>query len=342
MAHEFEELSLDGHNYPIWTMDVKISSALIGMYEAIIPTADRQHELPPTHKYNALYIIKHHIHPDLKSEYVLEEETSDLWMAFQNHYEQQKAVILPEANQDWIRFHLQDYKSIGDYNHVVRKICAKLWFCEKEPSDEDKIEKNLTTMLPSDRVLKHQYRARNHQRYSELIHDLLQTENHDKLTMRNHHQRPVGTAPLLEVNYSSKGKEKTDGAKPSKNVDKFKRSKKNKNKKTKSKDHSLGKRKKSFKCHHCDGANHIVEKCKIPQQLVDLYQKSLKEAGKAKGSYETHFNAASDEVTTSSMRPMKLQNQVQRPTTTLMGRTWSLSTIQTICLETKNRLHLSY
>jgi hypothetical protein len=37
--------------------------------------------------------------------------------------------------------------------------------------------------------------------------------------------------------------------------------------------------------------------------LVDLYQKSLKEAGKAKGSYETHFNAASDEATTSSKHP---------------------------------------
>jgi hypothetical protein len=69
-------------------------------------------------------------------------------------------VILPEANNDWIHLRLQDYKSIRDYNHAVHKICAKLWFCEKEPSDKDKIEKTLTTMLPSDRVLKHQYRAR--------------------------------------------------------------------------------------------------------------------------------------------------------------------------------------
>jgi hypothetical protein len=37
--------------------------------------------------------------------------------------------------------------------------------------------------------------------------------------------------------------------------------------------------------------------------LVDLYQKSLKEAGKAKGSYEAHFNATSDEATTSGKCP---------------------------------------
>jgi hypothetical protein len=37
--------------------------------------------------------------------------------------------------------------------------------------------------------------------------------------------------------------------------------------------------------------------------LVDLYQKSLKEAGKTKGSFEAHFNAAYDEATTLSKRP---------------------------------------
>jgi hypothetical protein len=37
--------------------------------------------------------------------------------------------------------------------------------------------------------------------------------------------------------------------------------------------------------------------------LVDLYQKSLKEAEKARGSYKAHFNATSDEATTSSKRP---------------------------------------
>jgi hypothetical protein len=34
-----------------------------------------------------------------------------------------------------------------------------------------------------------------------------------------------------------------------------------------------------------------------------LYHKSLKEAGKTIGSYEAHFNAASDEATTSGMPP---------------------------------------
>jgi hypothetical protein len=71
MAHEFEGLALDGHNCPTWEMDVKISLGLRVTYEAITPPDERQQELPPTYKYNALYIIRHHIHTDLKSKYVL-------------------------------------------------------------------------------------------------------------------------------------------------------------------------------------------------------------------------------------------------------------------------------
>jgi hypothetical protein len=261
---EFEELALNGHNYPTWAIDVKISLTFRGMYEAIVPPTDRQQELPPTHQYNALYIIKYQIHHDLKSEYALKEEPSVLWTALHNRYEQQKVVILPEANRYCVHLCLQDYKFIGDYNHDVHKIYAKLRFCEKEPSDEEKIEKTLTTMLPSDMVLKHQYHVRNCQRYSELIQDLLQADKHDELTMRNHHQRLVGMTPLPEVNYSSKGKDKVDSNKPSKNVGKSKKGKRNKHKKNKSKDQSLRKGKKSFKYHHFGGPNHITKKCNIP------------------------------------------------------------------------------
>jgi hypothetical protein len=97
---------------------------------------------------------------------------------------------------------LQYFKSIEDYNHAIHKVCAKLWFCEKEPSEEDKIEKSLQTMLPSDRVLQHQYRAQNYQHYADLIRDLLQTEKHDEVTIKNHHQCRVG-AVLLSLRFTT-------------------------------------------------------------------------------------------------------------------------------------------
>jgi xanthine dehydrogenase iron-sulfur cluster and FAD-binding subunit A len=68
-------------------MDVKINLALCGMYEPIVHSAERTVQLLQPHKYNVLYIIRNHIHPDLKSECVMEEESSTLWTTLQTHYE---------------------------------------------------------------------------------------------------------------------------------------------------------------------------------------------------------------------------------------------------------------
>jgi hypothetical protein len=88
MSREFEELALDGLNYPTWAMDVKIALALRGMYEVILSPAERTMELLYHYLYNALYIIRHHIHPDLKSDYVKEIEPNNLWVTLQTCYEQ--------------------------------------------------------------------------------------------------------------------------------------------------------------------------------------------------------------------------------------------------------------
>jgi hypothetical protein len=85
----------------------------------------------------------------------MEEKPHSLWVALKDRYEQQKAILLPEANHEWTQICLQNFKSIEDYNHVIHKVCAKLQFCEKEPSEENNIEKTLQTMLPSDQVLQH-------------------------------------------------------------------------------------------------------------------------------------------------------------------------------------------
>jgi hypothetical protein len=106
MIHEFEELVLDGHNYPTWGMDVKISLALCGVYEAILPPEERTAPLLDPFKCNVLYIIRNHLHVYLKSEYVMKEEPHVLWAAIQTRYEQQNAVILLEVNHDWTMLRL--------------------------------------------------------------------------------------------------------------------------------------------------------------------------------------------------------------------------------------------
>jgi hypothetical protein len=81
MAHKFEELALDGHNYPTWTLDIKISLSFHGILLALTPPVEREATFLHIYKYQALFIIQNHLHPDLKSEYVMEEDPHSLWVA---------------------------------------------------------------------------------------------------------------------------------------------------------------------------------------------------------------------------------------------------------------------
>jgi hypothetical protein len=78
MAHKFEEFILDGHNYPIWALDIKISLTFRGILHILSPRAEREAAFLDTFKYQAIFIIRNHPQPDLKSEYVMEEESHSL------------------------------------------------------------------------------------------------------------------------------------------------------------------------------------------------------------------------------------------------------------------------
>jgi hypothetical protein len=117
--------------------------------------------------------------------------------------------------------------------------------------------------------LQHQYRAKNYQTHSNLVHDLLQAKKHDELTLRNHHQYSVGSAPLLEVHHNVKGNE--NGDESNNQHKKFGKLKKcnSKNMKNRAKGQGKGKGKgKAFTCHKCGGPNHSAKKCRTPKHLV--------------------------------------------------------------------------
>jgi hypothetical protein len=106
MAHEFDEPALDGHNNPTWALDVKITLAFHGIMAALTPPVEREAAFLDTYKYQALYVIRNHLHIDLKPEYVMKEEPHSLWVALKGRYEQQKAILLPEVNHEWTQIHL--------------------------------------------------------------------------------------------------------------------------------------------------------------------------------------------------------------------------------------------
>jgi hypothetical protein len=93
---------------------------------------------------------------------MMEENPRALWVALKEHYDQQKAIILPEARREWSLFCLMDFKSIAEYNSVVHKICSKIQFFDQPLNDAEKMEKMLSTFLPTNRLFQQQYRGHNY------------------------------------------------------------------------------------------------------------------------------------------------------------------------------------
>ena len=189
------------------------------------------------------------------------------------------------------------------YNHTVHKISQKLKFCEKEPSDLDKIKKTLSTMLPSERLITQQYREKGFTVYANFIQTLRQAEKNHELTIWNSQQRPTGTAPLPEVHVTQRTARDGSSSHPRNHSGgkrkNFRKPRGNFNKgKGISKPKSNNGNKACFKCGCYD---HFAKKCKTPQHLVDLYQKSMGHGQKAQGKkYEAHFITHEHEVGTSS------------------------------------------
>jgi hypothetical protein len=107
-----------------------------------------------------------------------------------------------------------------------------------------------------------------------LIHDLLQAEKHDELTIKNHHQHRVGVAPLPEIHHNEKKPNFSKDNNPKKNGRSARcRHNKHKNRqlaKTMRKDGTPSKGS-NVKCWSCGGFKHTTEKCRTPKHLVALY-----------------------------------------------------------------------
>jgi hypothetical protein len=78
---------------------------------------------------------------------MMEENLCELWKNLKQHYEQQKAIVLPEVTHEWNHLRLKDFKTVNEYNHADHRLCQKLQLCEKAPTKDEKIEKILSTML---------------------------------------------------------------------------------------------------------------------------------------------------------------------------------------------------
>ena len=100
-TREFEELTLDGSNYPTWASDIKIALAARKISSTI--QEPQQGVVVTDHQnYSALALLRFYIHKDLKAEYVMIENARELWVSLKERYHQQKELIWPETTTNGI------------------------------------------------------------------------------------------------------------------------------------------------------------------------------------------------------------------------------------------------
>ena len=145
---EFDALAVDGSNYLTWATDVEIKLDGMGLDHTIVQSEAGKDERTKPDKARALHFLRHHLHLDLKSEYMTERDPLVLWQSLKDRFSQQWSIVLPRAQQDWINLRFQDFKSVVAYNSALHRIVTKMRLCGQKITDADMIEKTLSTFHP--------------------------------------------------------------------------------------------------------------------------------------------------------------------------------------------------
>jgi hypothetical protein len=196
---EFVVLDISDKNYLSWILDVEIHLEAMNLGKTIRDgNVESQQDRAKT-----MIFIRHHLHEELKTEYLTIKDPLILWNNLRERYEHQKSIILPKARYEWIHLRLQDFKNVAEYNSVLFKISSKLKLYGENITDEDMLERTFSTFYLSNMLLQQQYREHNFKKYYELISCLLVAEQNNELLLKNHQSHLTGSAPFLEVNKTS-------------------------------------------------------------------------------------------------------------------------------------------
>ena len=155
---EFDTLAVDRSNYLTWPTDVEIKLDDMGLDHTIIQQEAGKDERTKPDKEKALHFLRQHLHPDLKSEYMMLRDPLVFWQSLKDCFSQQRSIVLLRAQHDWITLRFQDFKSVAAYNSALHRIVTKMRLCGQKITDVDMFEKTPSTFHPGNIVLRQQYR----------------------------------------------------------------------------------------------------------------------------------------------------------------------------------------
>nr|XP_011465075.1 PREDICTED: uncharacterized protein LOC105351668 [Fragaria vesca subsp. vesca] len=155
-------------------------------------------------KVNALMFLRRHIDPSLRWKYLQLKTPLELWDTLKGRFGNIHDTLLPELTIQWNEIRLFDYKRVNDFNKDMLCLKARLNFCVKELTEDDMIQKTLSTFPISALILANQYRLEYDNKrittFNKLINLLQVAERHNEVLLNNN-VRAEGTKKIPEANY---------------------------------------------------------------------------------------------------------------------------------------------
>ncbi|XP_020873582.1 uncharacterized protein LOC110226376 [Arabidopsis lyrata subsp. lyrata] len=296
---KIQALQITGANYIAWTTDVELHLDSQNLLETI----KEKNESPANEKAKAIIFLRKHLDENLMHDYANVKDPVELWKALKNRFDNQKAITLPHALDEWANLRFLDFNKVAQYNSTMLRIVAQLEYCGKKVSEDEMLNKTYLTFHKEHYVLAEQYRNCKYKMFSELIVALMIAEKNNELLIKNHNARPAGTKAFPEVNAADvKNLEKKDVNYPEKGNQsyrgrggRFNRGRgRNYNSRgrgsfkwvrpqndSKGKEHQENSTQKSENvCYRCGSKGHWARTCRTPPHPCKLYMNSTKGKGK--------------------------------------------------------------
>lgn len=120
-------MNADGSNFIEWANDANIA---LGAEELTIYLNKEIAEgIPEVLKFQTLLLLRRHIDPSLRQQYIEISHPTDLWTQLHDKFHHEHTFFLPEARNDWINLRVLDFPDLLSFDAELHSITAQLRLC---------------------------------------------------------------------------------------------------------------------------------------------------------------------------------------------------------------------